>query len=104
MAQPKYRMTQIRAWRKHRNLKVAQLADIIDMTHGHLSMLERGERGYTQETLEKIAEALGVTTGQLLNEVPAADGEPRMVRIDVPEDIARDLIAYRDGLLRGRGK
>jgi transcriptional regulator with XRE-family HTH domain len=36
------------------------------MTQGHLSMLTNGKRGYTQETLEAIADALKCDVGQLL--------------------------------------
>jgi transcriptional regulator with XRE-family HTH domain len=36
------------------------------MTASHLSMLERGERAYTQETLESIARALNTDEASLL--------------------------------------
>lgn len=55
----------IRAWRKHRHLTLEQLADRVDMTPSHLSMLERGQRGYTQETLEALAAELGTDVPSL---------------------------------------
>ena len=66
MARTKKRPTFIREWRKHRGLTLEQLADRIDMTASHLSMLERGLRAYTQETLEKIADALQTDAAALL--------------------------------------
>jgi transcriptional regulator with XRE-family HTH domain len=70
MGQPVYKPTYIRSWRKHRRLTLEELAAQIDMSAGHLSMLERGERGYTQETLESIAKTLGTTTAALVGQDP----------------------------------
>jgi len=39
---------------------------VISMTAGHISMLERGQRGYTQETLEAVAAALQTDVASLL--------------------------------------
>ena len=70
--QPKqYRRTFIREWRKHRgDMTLETLAHAIGMVPSHLSMLERGKRGYAQETLEAIAEALQTTTAALLSRAP----------------------------------
>lgn len=71
MARPtKFRKTYIREWRKHRHLTLEQLAARLDMTASHLSMLETGKRGYTQETLERIAEALATDPASLLMRNP----------------------------------
>ncbi len=73
MAKPqRYRRTFIREWRKHRALTLEQLADRLDMVPSHLSMLERGQRGYTQETLEAIASALQADVASLLIRDPTA--------------------------------
>lgn len=71
---PILRRTYIRDWRKSRGLTLEQLAERIDMTPSHLSMLERGHRGYAQETLEAIADALQTDAGSLLMRNPAEDG------------------------------
>jgi len=42
------------------------------MTASHLSMLERGQRGYTQETLESIAHALMTDAASLLMRNPSS--------------------------------
>lgn len=71
MARPtKFRKTYIREWRRHRHLTLEQLAARLDMTASHLSMLENGKRGYTQETLERLAEALMTEPASLLMRDP----------------------------------
>lgn len=73
-ARPKYRPSFIRQWRKYRgDMTLEQLADRIEMTASHLSMLERGERPYTQETLEHIAHALQTDAASLLMRDPTRD-------------------------------
>jgi len=64
------RKTFIRQWRQHRGLTLQGLADRLDMTPSHFSMLERGIRGYTQDTLEKVSSALQVDVGSLLTRDP----------------------------------
>ncbi len=66
----RFRRTFLREWRKERKLTLEQLAERIDMTPSHLSMLERGLRGYTQETLEAIAGALSTNPASLLGSQP----------------------------------
>jgi transcriptional regulator with XRE-family HTH domain len=66
MARLRKRPTFIREWRKHRGLTLEQLGEKIDMTASHLSMLERGQRAYTQDTLEAVATALQTDAAALL--------------------------------------
>jgi transcriptional regulator with XRE-family HTH domain len=67
---PRFRRTYIAKWREVRNLTQEQLAARLDMTQSHLSMLENGKRGYTQETLEAIAHALQTDVASLLMRDP----------------------------------
>lgn len=69
----KFRPTFIKAWRKHRGLSQEQLAGRLEMTQSHLSMLENGQRGYTQETLEAVADALQTDAASLLMRDPSRD-------------------------------
>src|ERR1043165_8657013 len=71
---PKFRPTFIKQWRESRRLNQEQLADRLGMTQSHLSMLENGRRGYTQETLEAVAEALQTDVASLLMRNPQ-DGD-----------------------------
>jgi transcriptional regulator with XRE-family HTH domain len=66
----KFKRTFIRQWRHHRGLTLEKVADRLDMTPGHLSMLERGQRGYTQDTLEAVASALQTDVASLLMRDP----------------------------------
>ena len=67
-----FRRAFIREWRKHRILTLEQLASRLDdMAPSNLSMLERGLRGYTQDTLERIAEELQTDVASLLMRNPA---------------------------------
>lgn len=65
-----FRRTFIKQWREHRGLTQEQLAERLEMTGSFLSMLERGQRGYTQETLEAVAYALQTDTASLLMRDP----------------------------------
>lgn len=76
--QQQFRPTFIRAWRKHRGLTLEQLAARLgDMVPSNLSMLERGLRGYVQNTLERIAAELGTDAPTLLSRGPK-DGDDIM--------------------------
>lgn len=68
-----FRRTFIREWRQYRTLTLEQLAERLEMTASHLSMLERGQRGYTQETLEAIAHSLQTDAASLIMRNP---GDP----------------------------
>lgn len=70
----RFRPTFIKQWREHRNLNQEQLAERLEMTQSHLSMLENGKRGYTQETLEAVAHALQTDVASLLMRNPE-DGD-----------------------------
>jgi transcriptional regulator with XRE-family HTH domain len=65
-----YRRTFIRQWRVYRNLTLEQLAERVEMTPSGLSMLERGQSGYTQLRLEQLAEALSTDPASLLMRDP----------------------------------
>jgi DNA-binding Xre family transcriptional regulator len=65
-----FRKTFIRQWREHRGLTLERLADRVGMTAGNLSQLERGNQGYTQNTLEGLANALQTDAASLLMRDP----------------------------------
>jgi transcriptional regulator with XRE-family HTH domain len=60
----------IRAWRLHRGMASSELAARVDVHRTQLHRVERGERPYTREFLEKAAAALGCTPGQLIDRHP----------------------------------
>jgi len=59
---------EIRRRRKALKWTIEELAYRIGMNSGSLSRLERGEQGYTQDTLLKVAHALGCTVSDLFVE------------------------------------
>jgi transcriptional regulator with XRE-family HTH domain len=57
----------LRLWRDSRGWTQQELADRAGYkTKGGISQLESGEREYTKESLERLAEAFGVEPWQLL--------------------------------------
>jgi transcriptional regulator with XRE-family HTH domain len=48
----------IREWRKHRGYTQERLAEMVGVSDGAISQLERGDTSYTQPMLEALAEAL----------------------------------------------
>lgn len=57
----------VREWRERRGLKLAQLANAINVTEGHMGNLERGRRELTKPVLERVARALSCEQADLLN-------------------------------------
>lgn len=67
--------TYIRAWREEKGLTldqmVGRLAELgVDTTVASLSRIERGKQPYSQDIIEAIAEALGVTMSHLTERNP----------------------------------
>jgi len=58
----------IRTERELRNITRDELAEVTDLTVSHLGLIERGERGATPVTLEKIVKAFGITIDSLFTE------------------------------------
>jgi transcriptional regulator with XRE-family HTH domain len=73
---PARRPTFIRAWRKHRELTLAQVADRlqveleVDISEGQLSRIERGETPYSQDILEAVAQVLRCEPADLIMRDP----------------------------------
>ena len=58
--------TNIKAIREDRGLSQSELAKLMDTTNQTISRWERGERGITLETLDKLSSALRTTIVQIL--------------------------------------
>jgi len=59
----------VRAWREERGFTQERLAHEIGVTHPTISRIENGE-GYRKDTIYKIAAALDVSVGDLLEKDP----------------------------------
>ena len=91
----------IKQWRKHRGLTQQRLADRLGQTHGAVSQLERGLVGYTQSTLEMLADALQCEPADLLwrdpdSEFGAILAEVRQFPADQQRRIVAILKAFRE--------
>jgi repressor LexA len=65
-AMTKQPTTRVREWRKKRGLTLEQLSEASDISVSNISRLERGLIPYNEETLGKLARALGCAPGDLL--------------------------------------
>lgn len=63
---PKKTKWHLKAWRTYRGYTQDRLAEMTGLSKPFISQLERGERGYTQDTLELLAEALRCDIGDLI--------------------------------------
>lgn len=59
----------IRRYRKHKGLSQEVLSGLADIGRTHLSMIERGERKPTLDTLFKICEALDVRPDEIVRAI-----------------------------------
>src|SRR5450432_1948361 len=90
----------LRAWREHRRMTQAKLAEAVGTTGAVISLLESGERGLSDKWLRKLAPVLGTRPGHLL-EVDPSDVSNDILEIwsEIPEDRreqARDVLkAFR---------
>jgi transcriptional regulator with XRE-family HTH domain len=66
MARHKKNLWYLKQWRKYRGYTQDRLAEMTGLSKPFISQLERGERGYTQDTLELFAEALQCDIADLL--------------------------------------
>jgi len=63
----------LRAWRKYRELTLAQASDAIDLHLSVLSKIEAGKTAYTQPRLEALAKLYKCHASDLLNPPPSPD-------------------------------
>ena len=62
----------LRVWRKHRRLKIHQLATATGTSESYLSQIETGKRDGSISTMRAYADALGVT----IDDIIAATAQP----------------------------
>ena len=58
----------IRTLRINRGLEIEDLAEILDVTVGHMGLMERGERGVSSYFIAKLAETFNVSTDVFYSE------------------------------------
>lgn len=60
----------LRAWREHLGLTQSQLGERLDTTGAVISLLECGNRPLSEKWLRRIAPALGISEGWLVERWP----------------------------------
>lgn len=92
---------QLRAWRTHLGLKQGDLEQKAGLSHNSVSRIETGTVSPRLETLERLAEALGISVEQMqfksppavVRETPDRDVETLMSRLaSLPEGKRTRLI------------
>lgn len=104
---PKRAATQIRAWRKHRDLTLEKLAERLMIeqeliiSDGQLSRIERGEQGYTQDLLEALAYVLRAAPADLIMRDPKRPTDPLQAMIsEMSEPERQQAVAVIQALRR----
>lgn len=83
----------LKAWREHRRLTQAQLAEQVDTTGAVISLLESGDRRLSDKWLRRLAPALGIPIGWLLETHPdSIDNDVFEVWADIPESSRRQAL------------
>jgi transcriptional regulator with XRE-family HTH domain len=86
----------LRAWREHRHMTQARLAEAVGTTGAVISLLESGDRGLSDKWLRKLAPVLGTRPGHLLEVDPEeASSDILEIWADIPEEQreqARDVL------------
>ncbi|MCG3177188.1 MAG: hypothetical protein MOGMAGMI_02156 [Candidatus Omnitrophica bacterium] len=76
-------------WRNERKLTQAKLAALTGISRPNLSAIEQGSRDVTVRTLRRLAQALGVRPGQLVD----GEGPEPTYTIDTSDRQAMDRVA-----------
>ena len=63
----------LRARRRAAGLSQAELAEAVDLTANYISLLERGQKLPTLDTLVRLARSVGGTPAELLGDVKVSD-------------------------------
>jgi len=84
----------IRREREFRKITRDELAEILDITSSHLGLIERGERGATPVTLEKVIKALNVSLDSLFAEHSKAMSAREKREAGAYRKKANTLISY----------
>jgi len=75
----------VRKLRLQRNMTIRDLADKTNLSYAYISQIENGKRTPTVETLNKLADALGVTVQYLID-------APRSEEIEKEDELFLDMI------------
>jgi len=95
-----YRPTFLRHWRAHRDMSLYELANLVGSTHATLSRLERGIHPYSQQLLEKLAEALDTDVSAILMYPPEGVEDIRNIWEQATREERQQLIDIAKALVK----
>lgn len=72
-------------WRTYRGFIQEELAELVGMTASSISQLEKGKQGFTDSTLEALADALNCSAGDLLMRNPLDEDAPWSIWDNIPK-------------------
>ncbi len=88
-------LSQFQAWREAKGVTQNQIASLTGISRPNISAFERGHRDITLTTLGKLALALGVSPGQLLDQSPQLFTQLNRYEID---EIAEAVVTGKRGV------
>lgn len=89
----------LKNWRLFKDLTQEELADRSGIPRPNIVALERGERDCTVTTLQRLAYALGLSPGRLLDRFPGPQTAQGLTRREI-DAIARGVVSGRSALPR----
>lgn len=95
-----WRRIYLEAWRAHRGLSQEDLAEKSGVSTGQISLIESRKSAGSPETLEKLANALQIEVGELLDVQPGGDGS--ILRAWVHDDDRDAVEAFIDTMSKRR--
>lgn len=95
-----WRRIYLKQWREKRGLSQEELAEASGVSTGQISLIESRLSAGSPETLEKLAKALDITVGELLDVDPSPDGS--LFRTWVHDDDRAAVEAFIETMSRRR--
>lgn len=92
----------LREWREFKGLSVEGLAAKSGVSSGQISLIENRQSSGSADSLEKLAKALGITVGELLDIRPEKGGS--VVRIWVHDDDKGRLVDIAETFSKHKSK
>jgi transcriptional regulator with XRE-family HTH domain len=89
---------QLKSWRMAKGLTQSVLAENAGIPRPNLIDLELGRRDCTVQTLVKLAEALGLSPGQLLDQQPPQSSKPVLLNRHEREAVVLSIVTGQGAL------
>jgi transcriptional regulator with XRE-family HTH domain len=96
----------LRQWRMHREMTVEALAGRAQVSNGTVTGIENGTVGFTGDTLDKLAKALGTNIAFLFGINPLAGAETEILAIweAASKEERQRIVDYSRGVVSTKGR